>query len=45
MEIESWFKDEKGCSLTSDQVVPGMKIEAIVRKTPGKLELLELKKR
>ena len=34
----------EGCSLTGDQVVPGMKIEAVVTKTPGKLELLELEK-
>lgn len=34
----------EGCSLTCNQVVPGMKIEAIVTKTPGKLELLELEK-
>ena len=32
----------EGFSLTGDQVVPGMKIEAIVTKTPGKFELLEL---
>ena len=32
----------EGYSLTGDQVVPGMKIEAMVTKSPGKLELVEL---
>ncbi len=39
--IEPWSKMERN-SLTCDQIVSGMKIETIVTKAPGKLELLEL---